>query len=162
MLRESALAAVLAEESDDSLATDNDSDLEVAAMTLAATDADFKKSADAERFLTKGFATGDDAKMPEEGVYLNRITGTAHKANVLVEGKSCCGLCMNPLCFEFSNEMYALLGCSLCWRSGCFGWVALDVEAAASSSDDDLSAPIEGSATASDIADLGDIEFPGI
>ena len=67
---------------------------------------------------------GDDAAFPEDGVFINRISGTAHQCKSTDAERSACGVWMNPLCFELVKEPYALFGCTLCWRSGCAQWIA--------------------------------------
>ena len=123
-----APAPILEEESDDSLATDNDSDGEVAAMAIAETEDVFVEACSQSRFLEKGISMGDDALVPEAGVFLNRITGTAHLTHASNNQKSACGIYMNPLGFEYSTSECALLGTTLCWRAGCANWVARPVE----------------------------------
>lgn len=118
------LLLFLAYESDDSLATDNDSDGEEAARAFAETEEVFVEACAQGRLLEKGAAMGDDASMPAEGVYLNRVPGTAHMLHASDETKSACGLWMNPLCYECVSDEFSLLGCTLCWRSGCGRWVA--------------------------------------
>ena len=123
-----ASAPILAEESDDSLATDNDSDGEIAAMTIAETEEVFTEACTQQRFLEKGASMGDDALVPEGGVYLNRISGTAHMSHKTEPEKSACGVYMNPLCFAHENDEYSFIGATLCWRSGCACWLARPVE----------------------------------
>jgi hypothetical protein len=115
-------APILAEESDDSVNTDNDSEGEVAAITIAETDGILAEAAADARFLAKGVSTGDDAIVPDEGVFINKISATAHMTNPLDDKKSACGIFMNPICFSKSSHEYALIGCTLCWRSGCAKW----------------------------------------
>ena len=117
----------MAEESDnDSVNSENDSDGEVAAMAVAEADAIIRESVAETRYLERGASTGDEAKVPETGVFYNKVTGTAHMVHSSLDGRSACGMVMKPLCYEYANEEYCLLGCSLCWRSGCASWVALE------------------------------------
>jgi hypothetical protein len=74
-------------------------------------------------------ARGDDAAVPEGGIFFNRVTGTAHAVKSKDDLRSCCGLYMDPLCYEFADHENALSGCSLCWRSGCSNWQSLPDEA---------------------------------
>jgi hypothetical protein len=115
---------VLAEESDESLATDNDSDCEIANMAIAETEEIFAEACAQLRFLDKGVSMGDDAAMPEHGIFVNRFTGKAHQAKATDAERAACGLWMNPVCFEHSMDDYMLIGCTLCWRSGCSQWIA--------------------------------------
>ena len=119
-----AAAPVLAEESDESLATDNDSDGEIAAMTIAETEEVFIEACAHQRFLEKGAAMGDDAVVPENGVFINRVSGTAHMTHRTDPEKSACGVHMNPLLFTHEDGQEALIGATLCWRSGCANWIA--------------------------------------
>jgi hypothetical protein len=123
-----AVAPILAEESDDSLATDNDSDGEVAAITIAETEETFVEACAHQRLLEKGASMGDDAIVPEEGVFINRVSGTAHKVHRADAEKSACGVVMNPLSFSHDFGETALIGATLCWRSGCSNWMAKIVE----------------------------------
>ena len=74
-------------------------------------------------FLQKGVARGDEADVPESGIFFNRVTRTAHQINAANETKSACGLAMSPLIYEFASGPYALDGCALCWRPGCCNWI---------------------------------------
>jgi hypothetical protein len=106
------------------LATDNDSDGEISAMTIVEEEEIFTEACAQQRFLEKGASMGDDAVVPESGVYLNRISGTAHMSHKSEPEKSACGVWMNPLCLSHENDEYSLIGATLCWRSGCSCWVA--------------------------------------
>ena len=62
--------------------------------------------------------------------------------------------------YEFSNEEYGLIGCQLCWRSGCASWVARaaeDEDAHAEPNSDSES----GKGEFSDL-DLGELAFPNL
>ena len=146
----SAPAPALAEESDESLATENDSDGEVAAMAIAETEEVFAVACADLRYLAKGVSYGDDARVPDSGIFCNKVTGTAHQVSCSDPTKSACGLIMNPLTFYFQSDPTALIGCTLCWRSGCAHWVAADndtqelAEAAAFATDEDFAAIDDG------------------
>ena len=110
--------------------SDDDSDLEVARMTL---EADGKVEQDAEDqalFLKKGFSDGSDAQMPPEGVVVHRVYRTAHKSTEDCE--AACGIATSDVTFEYTIDPADLFKCKLCWRPGCAPWVRLQTEAAAS------------------------------
>ena len=44
------------------------------------------------------------------------------------ETRSACGVWMNPLCFVCDEDEVSLIGCTLCWRSGCARWIAAPVQ----------------------------------
>ena len=120
----SETAYILAEESDDSADTEHDSDGEIASMTVAETEDTLIEAHAKLRFLAKGVARGNDALVPDNGIFFNRITGTAHMVAETDSMKSACGLKMSPLIYEFASGRYALDECSLCWRAGCCNWIA--------------------------------------
>ena len=93
-------------------------------MAIAETEEVFAEVCAQLRFLDKGVSMGDDAAIPEHGVFINRFTGTAHQAKATDAERSACGVWMNPVCFEQSSDSYMLIGCTLCWRSGCSHWIA--------------------------------------
>ena len=85
---------------------------------------------------------GDDAQVPEAGIFYNRVTGTAHMTHATDSSKSACGIFMNPICFQHSTDDYALLGCTLCWRSGCANWTA-SVSFSENEEADDVASPTD-------------------
>ena len=122
-----AAAHILAEESDDSVDTEHDTDGELASMELAEAEDSFIEAHAKLRFLEKGVARGDDAAVPDAGVFFNRVTRTAHQLHIDDPSKSACGMKMSALTYEFASGSFALDGCSLCWRSGCSNWEAVAV-----------------------------------
>ena len=85
------------------------------------------------------------------------IIFTVHRATA--ECDAACGIKTNDLSFDFTVDREDLEGCKLCWRAGCAVWVAAEIVDSSASSDNEVSAPVEGSAIASDIADLADLSF---
>ena len=67
---------------------------------------------------------GDDAQVPVSGVFINRVSATAHMCHKTDPEKSACGVLMNTLSFTHDEGQHALIGAMLCWRSGCNNWVA--------------------------------------
>ena len=69
--------------------------------------------------------------------------------------KSACGIFMNPICFQHSSDECALIGCTLCWRSGCANWTV--AEASVINEEVDVASPTdtEGYAFPEDEADDG-------
>jgi hypothetical protein len=126
-----AAAYILAEESDDSVNTEHDSDGEVAAMTVAETEDTLIEAHAKLRFLEKGVARGSDAVVPQNGIFFDRFTSTAHMVSEADPQKSACGLKMTPLVYEFASGRYALEECSLCWRAGCCNWIAAEEDGSA-------------------------------
>ena len=61
------------------------------------------------------------------------------KANLLVV--------MNHLTYEFTDDEYGLIGCSLCWRAGCAAWEARDIEA-----------EVHDGSCSHSVTDAGDVE----
>jgi hypothetical protein len=114
----------MAEESDESVNTDHDTDGEVTAMVLADVEDSFVEAHAQIRFLQKGAARGDDATVPEAGIFFHRISLTAHMVHAADAQRSACGMKMSNLIYEFAEGPYALDGCALCWRPGCCQWVA--------------------------------------
>ena len=160
-------APQLAEESDDTVDTDRDSDGDVAALTVAGTEEVLAEESAETRFLQKGFARGDEAALTAGGIYFNRITGTAHMPHAEADGKSACGLTMSPLCYEHSTDECALIGCTLCWRSGCANWeAARDPTEPGDAADlEEIVRFAEDSEFASPMlapVDLGDLVFPDL
>ena len=117
----SAIPDVLLEDGDISEADSNDdSDLEVAMMTLEEADATEQADEDQKLFLTKGFAAASEAAIPDEGILIHKVYGTVHRATG--ECNTACGIRGSDLTFTFTTDKNDLEGCKLCWRSGCAPW----------------------------------------
>ena len=125
-----AVAQALLADDDQSEASEDDSDLENARMTLEEAHEVEQEAEDQIRFLTQGFATGSDAAMPPEGVVIHKVYKTAHKATEDCE--AACGLTVRDLLFDYSIDVADLYGCKLCWRPGCSPWLPLQTESASS------------------------------
>ena len=121
--------ALLTDEFEPAPDSEDDSDLENVRMTLEDAQEVEQEAEDQSMFLKKGFSSGCDAAMPDEGVMIHRIFRTAHKAND--QCGAACGIVPKDLSFTFSVDVADLQDCKLCWRPGCTPWMhAPDTDAA--------------------------------
>jgi hypothetical protein len=128
-----AIPDVLIEDGDISEADSNDdSDLEVAMMTLEEADATAQEDEDQKLFLAKGFAAASEAAIPDEGILIHKVYGTVHRATD--ECHAACGIRTSDLTFTFTTDKNDLEGCKLCWRSGCAPWEQASAVVASSDS----------------------------
>ena len=77
---------------------------------------------DAEvRELTKNADGGADAAFPVGGIFVHKITETAHK----LKDAHCtaCGIPADPIRFDYFYEGDSVPRANLCWRSGCTPWI---------------------------------------
>ena len=121
------VAQELLEESGSDWDTDDDSDLELARMTLEQAEEEEVEEAQEKAFLTKG-ASADNALVPEDGLYVHMVHGTAHKATK--EGTTACGVIVSDITHEYLTEADDISHVRLCWRSGCAPWVRTEAAAA--------------------------------
>ena len=56
---------------------------------------------------------------------------------------------------KIADEEYCLIGCTLCWRSGCSSWVALEPEV----EEADHAESVADSPTPTDAGDTEDIDL---
>jgi hypothetical protein len=74
----------------------------------------------------KGFGVGTDAKFPEGGVLMNKVSRIVHM--IKDAHTTACGTVAAETRFEYHYEASVMLGCRLCWRPGCAKWEKLQQE----------------------------------
>lgn len=121
------VAQELLEESGSDWDTDDDSDLELARMTLEKAEGEEAEEAQEKAFLAKG-ACAENALVPEDGLYVHLVHGTAHKATK--EGTTACGVIVSDITHEYLTNTDDISHVKLCWRSGCAPWVRTETAAA--------------------------------
>ena len=113
------VAQEILEESGSEWDTDNDSDLELARMTLEQAEDEAAEEAEDTAFLSKG-ARAENARMPEDGLYVHVVHRTAHKATK--DGTTACGVIVSDITHEFLSRKDTFSHVRLCWRGGCAPW----------------------------------------
>ena len=119
-----AQAPCRAFESDALTGSEDDSDGDIAIMAVEEADEEILLDESRIRFIEKGFAFGDDAKLPTLGVFVNKRSKCAHKA--VADWKSACGIDLSPLSYQHRLYPGALDGTKLCFRAGCNCWEKKD------------------------------------
>ena len=110
--------------------SEDDSDDEIARMTLERDSEVIRLEEEQQLFLTKGISGAEEAAMPTDGVLIHKVYKTVHRATE--DCDATCGIKVNNVNYYFSVDAGDLTGCKLCWRSGCAPWHLAATEAVGS------------------------------
>ena len=114
------------ESSQASSSSEDDSDGEMVQMAIEDEETVEVEAETAKAVNDKGFGVGTDAKFPEGGVLMNKVSRIVHM--IKDAHTTACGTVAAETRFEYHYEASIMLGCRLCWRPGCAKWEKLQQE----------------------------------